>query len=168
MKSVTLEFTYKKKEIIGAFRLHYCRILSWKIGFLVVIFEIILAIIFQIYIEDMLFGMGFIFLGIFVLFFYIIIFGIKPHLVWNKFHKYRERYYLKFSLDKIVFKTVTINSELKWDIYDQLFESKKYLFLYQKSNIFTLLPKRAFKDVADIDILKQLFFDVKSIMNKRD
>jgi hypothetical protein len=69
--------------------------------------------------------------------------------------KLREKYFLKFSTDGIVFKTQTIDSSLKWDIYSALWESDDFYYLVQQSGNFTLIPKRAFEG-SNVDSFKKI------------
>ena len=73
-----------------------------------------------------------------VLYFYIPVYKFK------RTAKYQEEYSLSFSLDGIKFKTKTIDSELKWSIYSEAWESNAFYFLIQAPRMYTLIPKRAF------------------------
>lgn len=75
-----------------------------------------------------------------VLYFYM------PAYKFKKTSKYHEEYNVAFSNDGIKFKTPTINSELKWEIYSELWESDEFYFLVQALRIYTLIPKRVFQD----------------------
>ena len=72
-----------------------------------------------------------------VLYFYIPIYKFKSTA------KYQEEYTLLFSLDGIKFKTKTIDSELKWGVYSEVWESNDFYFFIQTPRIYTLIPKRA-------------------------
>ena len=73
-----------------------------------------------------------------VLYFYIPIYKFRSTA------KYQEEYSLLFSSDGIGFKTKTIDSELKWSIYSEVWECNDFYFLIQAPRIYTLIPKRAF------------------------
>ena len=53
-------------------------------------------------------------------------------------------------------KTQSIESEMKWDIYFALWESHDFYYLIQAPRIYTLIPKRVFKDLNE----KQLFEEI--------
>jgi hypothetical protein len=70
--------------------------------------------------------------------------------------KLREEYFLKFSGDGIIFKTQTIDSLLKWEIYSALWESDDFYYLVQQTGNFTLIPKRAFDDSMSRETFKAI------------
>ena len=57
--------------------------------------------------------------------------------------KYQETYHLAFSKDGIEFKTTTIHSELKWDVYSELWESNDFYFLIHAPRRPTLISRRS-------------------------
>lgn len=88
-----------------------------------------------------------IFLGVLYILHIIILlclYFLQPVMIYNQTEKFHHEYLLTFVDDIILFKTHGINSELKWDIYHQLWETDKYFYLIQARDIYTLLPKRVF------------------------
>ena len=79
-----------------------------------------------------------------------------PILKFKQTTKYHEEYTLVFSKENIKFKTQSIDSEVKWDIYSALWESHDFYYLIQASRLYTLIPKRVFKDLNE----KQLFEEI--------
>jgi hypothetical protein len=73
-----------------------------------------------------------------IAFFYV------PAMQYNRTLKLQEAYFLSFSPDGIVFKTPSIDSALKWEIYSELLENKDFFFIMQKTGMYTLIPKRVF------------------------
>lgn len=73
-----------------------------------------------------------------VLYFYL------PVSRFKQTPKFREEYYLAFSRDGISFKTASVCSELKWDVYSEMWESDAFYFLIQAPKTYALIPKRAF------------------------
>ncbi len=86
----------------------------------------------------------------FMLYFYI------PKRHFKLTSKFQEEYKLLFSEEGIVFKTENINSNLKWDVYTEIWENKEFYFLVQNAHLYTILPKRAFASVADIEIFERV------------
>ncbi|MDR1020013.1 MAG: YcxB family protein, partial [Synergistaceae bacterium] len=85
-----------------------------------------------------------------MLYFYI------PHRNFVNSPKLQEGYLLIFSPDEIIFKTQSIDSKLKWDIYSAIWESRDFYFLVQPSKNYTLVPKRVFKNSGEQEIFKSL------------
>ena len=69
-----------------------------------------------------------------------------PVVNFRKTPKFQEEYHLSFTGEGIFFETATIHSELKWDIYTGFWESEDCYYLVQEEHIYTILPKRAFKE----------------------
>ena len=67
---------------------------------------------------------------------------LMPILKFKRTTKYHEEYTLVFSKESIKFKTQSIESEMKWDIYSALWDSHDFYYLIQAPRIYTLIPKR--------------------------
>ena len=85
-----------------------------------------------------------------ILYFYI------PTYKFKRTAKYHEEYNLAFSAVGIKFKTPSIDSELKWSIYSEIWESNDFYFLIQAPHLYTLIPKRVFESPA----VKQTFEEI--------
>lgn len=77
-----------------------------------------------------------------------ILYFYMPVYKFKKTSKYHEEYNLTFSKDGIKFKTSTINSKLSWNIYSEIWESEDFYFLIQAKQIYTIVPQRAFLNLA--------------------
>jgi hypothetical protein len=67
-----------------------------------------------------------------------------PSYKYKQTAKYHEVYALTFSEDCIKFKTPSIDSELKWSVYSELWENDDFYFLIQAPRQYALIPKRTF------------------------
>lgn len=81
---------------------------------------------------------------------------LMPIVKFKQTAKYHEEYVLTFSKDTIRFKTSSIESELKWDVYSELWENNDFYFLIQAPHMYALIPKRVFKDENE----KQIFIEI--------
>ncbi|MDR3011602.1 MAG: YcxB family protein [Chitinispirillales bacterium] len=79
-----------------------------------------------------------------------------PFLMYKKNPKYHAEYMLTFSKDNIIFKTPNIDSVLQWGIYSELWESNDFYFLIQTPRMYSIVPKRAFKNSADKQIFEEI------------
>ena len=57
--------------------------------------------------------------------------------------KLQDEYTLTFTLNNIHFKTTSIDSETKWDVYKEVWENKDFYYMIQAPQLFSLIPKRA-------------------------
>ncbi|MGI8788109.1 MAG: YcxB family protein [Pyrinomonadaceae bacterium] len=81
---------------------------------------------------------------------------VAPHLRFRREPKLHDEYFLKFSEDGIVFKTADIDSNLQWSLYDKVWETEKFYFLFYGRNTFTLIPKRAFESREQKAVFKSM------------
>jgi len=79
-----------------------------------------------------------------------VLYFLTPAQKFKSYAKFQEEYSLAFSVDGISFKTSTVGSELKWDIYLEAWECHDFYFLIQASRTYTLIPKRAFASAAEM------------------
>jgi hypothetical protein len=155
--TVELKFQYTKEEYVKAYRLY---LLADRVTGKFARGFVLLFSVFSIY---YLFSSGFGTLGVLccalssvaiaielMLYFYI------PHRNFVNSPKLQEGYILIFSPDEIIFKTQSIDSKLKWDIYSAIWESRDFYFLVQPSKNYTLVPKRVFKNSDEQEIFKSL------------
>ncbi|MGN6714672.1 YcxB family protein [Anaerocolumna jejuensis] len=157
MKTLQLVFKYTQSEYVKAERQYL--ILNKTIRK----YDPILATLF------LLFSISCIFLSSFSVF-SIIILGIvliataigsylyflMPVFKFKYTEKYHEEYIMVFSKDSIKWITPSIESELKWNIYSELWESNDFYYLIQVPRMYMLIPKRAFAAQKD----KQTFEEI--------
>jgi hypothetical protein len=156
--TVELKFQYTKEEYVKAYRLYLLvdHVTAGK-------FARGCVLLFSAFSIYYLFSSGFSTLGVLccalssvaiaielMLYFYI------PHRNFVNSPKLQEGYLLIFSPDEIIFKTQSIDSKLKWDIYSAIWESRDFYFLVQQSKNYTLVPKRVFKNSGEQEIFKSL------------
>ncbi|MCL2057580.1 MAG: YcxB family protein [Oscillospiraceae bacterium] len=72
-----------------------------------------------------------------------------PILKFKHTSKYYEKYTLIFTNEGINFKTPSVDSNLQWAIYSEIWENDDFYYLIQAPRIYTLIPKRTFNTTAD-------------------
>jgi len=78
-------------------------------------------------------------------------------LLWFKRNpKLRETYHLSFGESGIHFRTASIDSHIKWDHYSRVLENESLYLLIYGSRMYTLIPKRAFSSVLELEAFKSL------------
>ncbi|WP_313133258.1 YcxB family protein [Anaerocolumna sp.] len=149
METVELTFQYTQGEYVKAKRQHIIAsktITKTNVVVLAVYLSFSLWYFFSSFSVLSGFSLGFALFALIAgctLYFYV------PIQQFKRTSKYHEEYNLTYTKDGILFKTPTIHSELKWDIYSEFWESTDFYFLIQVSHIYTLIPKRAFLNLAD-------------------
>ena len=74
---------------------------------------------------------------------------LMPILKFKHTKKYQDEYNMIFSSDTIIWRTPSIETEMKWDFYSELWESNDFYFLVQSPHIYGIIPKRAFATNTD-------------------
>ena len=157
LETVELRFQYTQSEYIRAERQY---LISSKIIHkydiaLVTVF-LLLSVVYMLFTSFSIFSILIFGLVIVVTALGSYLYILMPILKFKQTAKYHEEYTLVFSKETIEFKTQSIESEMKWDIYSALWESHDFYYLIQAPRIYTLIPKRVFKDLNE----KQLFEEI--------
>lgn len=75
---------------------------------------------------------------------------------FNRNPKFRELNHISFESDEIHFKTTSIDSKLKWSLYDGVLEDEQLFLLTYGSQMYSVIPKRCFKDSQSLDAFRAL------------
>jgi len=157
MDKVELRFKYTKKEFVKADRQYlFASKTLTKLGVVVILGYLLLSVLYLFFsafdAPSIIFFMIALFfaLALFLLYFF------KASFAFNRTAKYHEEYYLAFSEGGIEFRTPTVDSSLKWDIFTEFWESGDFYFMILTKHTYTPIPKRAFENPA----LKQNFEEI--------
>jgi hypothetical protein len=82
--------------------------------------------------------------------------SIYSKIRFAKDKKFNEEYEISFNDQGIHFKTTSINSEIKWNFYTRVWETQKFFYIFYGKDIFSLIPKRAFKKDENITEFREL------------
>ncbi len=91
----------------------------------------------------------------------VLMFGFFIPRKWKK--TYREYKLIKepfewgFAEDKILSKTERGEAFLEWDVFIKWREGKKFILLYQASNMMNIIPKDGFESEEDLNGAMKLF-----------
>lgn len=143
METIHLNFKYTQQEYVKAARQYL--FLNKTMNKVVVVFMpvfFVFSIFYYLTYRDLLGILSLVLVVFFtimegMLYFY---FPVRRFQQTAKIHK---QYHLEFTREAIVFKTLSIDSVLKWDAYKEYWESDEFFFLIQAPNNYTLIPKRA-------------------------
>lgn len=80
---------------------------------------------------------------------------LMPILKFKQTKKYHEEYTLILSENTIHFKTPSIESEVKWNIYSMLWENHDFYYLIQAPRVYALIPKRVFRDQNEKQVFEE-------------
>lgn len=157
MEIVELKFQYTQSEYVRAERQY---LIANKT---IHKYDIALAALFLVFSAAYMFLSSFSILSISVFGLVIIVTALgcylylfMPVLKFKQTAKYHEEYMLIFSKDTIHFKTSGIESDIKWDMYSALWDNNDFYYLIQAPRIYTLIPKRTFKDQNEKKAFEEL------------
>lgn len=155
---MNIDFTYNKEEMVDSRRRYLFMSktitrMQLVVTVLLVILEILVLVINGITTFSALLGI--------LLILYIVLMSVLyfyfPILIYKKTDKSHLKNNLEFLSDKILFQTSNIKSELAWNNYSMLWESKDYFYLIQSKDMYTLLPKRVFASIEQQEQLIELY-----------
>lgn len=157
METLELKFQYTQSEFVRAERLYLIANKTiHKYDLVLVAVFLLFSVVYMLFSSFSLFSI--LVFGVVtittVLGSYVYIF--MPILKFKQTTKYHEEYTLVFSKETIRFTTPSIKSELKWNIYSELWDSHDFYYLIQAPRLFTIIPKRIFKDLNE----KQAFEEI--------
>lgn len=150
MTSVKITFTYTRQEYVRAVRRYLFA--AGKLRKLDFIIFAVCAVMAVYYVIKSYGAPSLIFLLLVVLaaLIYAWAYVFMPVRVFNTTARLHEEYALEFTGDEILFKTSGINSTLTWSVYCKYLENKEFFYLLQAGNAYTVIPKRAFENAAQM------------------
>jgi len=82
---------------------------------------------------------------------------VMVRLAFRKTSKFCEPTTLVFTEDAVQYKTPSVDSTLRWDVFRGILEDADlFLLLYRAPRPYAVIPKRAFADAARIDEFRDL------------
>lgn len=154
---IKIEFDPRVEEHVSASRLYYSKRSKWAktdkvVALLLVVFGTALVILVGIQWWTV------IWFPLAILEFFNLL-SIDPLVVRWQFKatpKFNERNTLTFDDEGIHFQTSTIDARLRWDTYNEMFENNEVFLLIYGKRMYSVIPKRAFKNEEEEDRFRQL------------
>jgi hypothetical protein len=78
----------------------------------------------------------------------LVFYFVTPRTTFRREPRLRDIYWLRFDDDSIAFKTEHINSNMDWELYQQVWENKRFFFLIFGERMYTVIPKRVFESAV--------------------
>ncbi len=145
-----IEYTPTLSDLLHAARENEKR--QWRVANRIVsVSLIILGIIFFVW-NSILFSIIFMCLGILELFNLIPSSCIRAIFEYHSNPKFKEKYQLELTLENLKFKTPTIDSTIKWTLYNKYYETSKTFILKYGKGMHTIIPKRVLSDQEQIEL----------------
>jgi YcxB-like protein len=81
---------------------------------------------------------------------------LQTRFFFKRNPKFLETYRLSFSDNGIRFKTDSIDSNIAWTRYSRVLEDKQVILLVYGSRMYTVIPKRVFRDSAQLAAFSEM------------
>jgi len=143
--TIHLTFRYSEQDIVRAMRAHIASRLRVKFDIVVVLALALFGAYSWRSLDSPVYGM--VLVGVSAIFFLVLIlaFAVVPVMIFRREAKFRDEYSLTFSAEGIHFRTVHIDSQLQWSMYDRALVDAHSFVLYYGARSFTVIPKRVFE-----------------------
>lgn len=154
--AVQLSFTYTEDEYVAAARLFFTRGTEPDFRFYLGLgfFACVLLVVWLA--GDIYVAAAVLIPGLLVLARYRHVYWVLPRSYFRGNPKFRERYELTFSDEGILFRSKGVESRFGWDFYTGALETPEYFFLVYGTDVFSLIPKRVFRDRRQESALREL------------
>ena len=147
---MTLEFANKLSDHLEAQRVYYKSTAGWKADKVVSILLVAFGIVLVATVGVQWWSLIWFPLGVAEWFNLLSIHGVRTRLTFKANPKFRETYGLTFSDAGVQFKTVSIDSKLAWSHYRKVLEGPTVVLLVYGRWMYTVIPKSAFHDEAQL------------------
>ncbi len=81
---------------------------------------------------------------------------LRAWLSFKRNRKFRDEYTVTFTPEGLQFKTVSIDSNIAWSLYDSAVEDSMIFLLNSGKSIYSVIPKRAFKGEDEISRFRMM------------
>ncbi|HTQ63502.1 MAG TPA: YcxB family protein [Puia sp.] len=152
---MTIHFGYEKKQVLQALRYHFITRPEIKILLIVVnVFTIISAVL--VYLHKIQ-PLSFLIFSILWFLLLLTVWKILPSSIYKKSHTFRDHFTMDFQEQEVVLDTNRGSHAWQWNDFSTFLESPYFFHLYFNSRSFFLVPKDAFKDIPQLQEVRQLF-----------
>jgi hypothetical protein len=151
---ITIIFRPELRDLLHAARVWEAN--HWKIANRVVATVLLAWGGFLLYMTSYAWGIIFLFVGILELFNLLPAAAIRAFIEFRANPKFREEYQLTIADERLLFRTATIDSTLKWTHYTDYYETSKAFILVYGKRMYTVIPKRALANNDQLEYLRSL------------
>jgi hypothetical protein len=151
---MTIHFGYDKKQVIQALRYHFLTRPEIKILLIMVnVFAIASGVLFAL---QKIQPLAFLFFSLLWFILMLVIWRILPGSIYKKAHTFQDEFSLTFQEEGVVLQNNRGTKDWSWKLFTKFLESPYFFHLYFDTRSFFLVPKDAFKDMADVQEARQM------------
>ncbi len=154
---MTVHFGYDKKQVIQALRYHFLMRPEIKVLLILInLFAITSAVLFAM---NKIQPLSFLIFSLLWFLLMLVVWRILPRSIYRKSHTFRDHFSMHFQDEAIVLETVKGSKGWYWKEFSHFVESPYFFHLYFDARSFFLVPKDSFKDITDLQTVRQLLRD---------
>ncbi|MDF2193659.1 YcxB family protein [Paraflavitalea sp. CAU 1676] len=152
---MTIQFGYDKKEVIQALRYHFLSRPEIKILLVLVnVFAILSAVMFGLKKIQPISFLAFSLLW-FVLM--LVIWRFLPGSIYRRSATFKDHFMMHFMENEVVLETERGAKGWPWAAFSHFVESHYFFHLYFDARSFFLVPKDAFRDIIELQEVREMF-----------
>jgi hypothetical protein len=151
---MTVHFGYDKKEVVQALRYHFLMRPEIKILLVLVnVFTIVSAVMLYLkYIQPL----SFLVFSLLWFILMLIIWRILPGSIYRRSATFKDHFIMHFTNDVVSLETERGSKDWNWTAFSHFVESHYFFHLYFDPRSFFLVPKEAFKDITELQEVREL------------
>ena len=151
---MTVQFGYDKKQVIQALRYHFLMRPEIKILLVLInVFAITSAILFAFKKIQPISFLIFSFLWFLLM---LVIWRILPSSIYRRSLTFKDHFIMHFEGQGVMLETAKGSKGWDWNKFSYFVESPYFFHLYFDARSFFLVPKDAFKDITDLQVVREM------------
>ena len=145
--SMTISFSYDKKQVLQALRYHFLARPEIKVLLIMVnVFAILSAVLFYFrYIQPI----SFLMFSVLWFLLMLVVWRILPRSIYKRSHTFQDHFSMDFLDEYVVLRTNNGEKAWPWSVFSKFIESPYFFHLYFDARSFFLVPTDAFKDIQE-------------------
>ncbi len=151
---MTIQFGYDKKQVLQALRYHFLSKPEIKILVILVnVFAIVTAILFAF---KKIQGLSFLIFSFLWFSLMLVIWRILPASIYKREATFQDQFSIRFEEEGVELSNQQFAKAWPWTAFSSFIESPHFFHLYFDARSFFLVPKDAFKDISQLQAVRQL------------
>ena len=152
---MTIQFGYNKRQVLDGLRSHFFGRMEIRILFIAVnVFAILSAVLYYFKVIQ---ALSFLIFSLLWFLLWLIIRRFLPLSIYKRSHTFRDSFIMNLDEKEVVLQTDRGSQVWGWNDFSSFRETLFFFHLYFDSRSFFLVPKDAFKDIAEVQEARQLF-----------
>lgn len=152
---MTIQFGYNRRQVLDGLRSHFFGRMEIRILFIAVnVFAILSAVLYYFKVIQ---ALSFLIFSLLWFLLWLIIRRILPLSIYKRSHTFRDSFIMNLDDKEVVLQTERGAQVWEWKDFSSFRETLFFFHLYFDSRSFFLVPKDAFKDIAEVQEAREMF-----------